>query len=328
MNVELLYRLMTDEAFAKSYFEQHNIKKDFCKKRLDELNLQKSHIEEIGNFMYGLAHVYPFSEDCLDNATKYNADYAGKETDISIFESSLVYFIITRKLDVKNAKKMGYDIDFLNSLLKRYHMNVSLQDTSIKNEISRMFLEFMFVNNFQPKNYDNILELIQSVPNSLSQYLTNYKQFLLSEQVSYVDLKNYEINGARGYIDKNEGIVIPKSTEADGYFRERQGKVFDKQIPRYVHPPITEFNSTISYYNWTSFTDLRVLRQISSSLYFPFEDYYIGFIINKNDDYLEEKRDVILNILEGVNISSSNIHTLAHDTVSDINKEFYLIKKR
>lgn len=62
MNVELLYRLMTNEKFAKDYFEQYNIKKDFCKKKLEELKLQKYGIGEIGNFMNGLAYVYPFSE--------------------------------------------------------------------------------------------------------------------------------------------------------------------------------------------------------------------------------------------------------------------------
>lgn len=328
MNVGLLYRLMTNEKFAKDYFEQHNVEKDFCKKRLEELNLQKSDIGEIGNFMNGLAHVYPFSEQCLDISTKYAEDYANKKSDISRFESVLVYLIITGKLNYKNARKMGYNIEDLNNLLKRYHMNVSLQDPSIKNELSRMFLEFMFVNKFQPEYYSNILELIQSVPNSLSQYLTNYNQFLLSEQVVYVDLENYKISGAHGYIDKNEGIVVPKSIEADTYFRDHQNKVPYKQIPRYIYPMITDFDSIISYYDWTGVKDRKLLGQITSSMYFLTQNHYTGFILNKDDEILKEKLDIISNMLEGINKSSSQEHILVHDTISSINKEFYLIKKR
>ncbi len=329
MNEALLYSLMKNQAFAKSYFELFNIKKDFCKKHLEELYLQKFSIGEISNFMNGLAHVYPVSESCFDSATKHAKNYVDKETDISIFESALVYLLITGKLNSKNAKKLGYDIEDLNNLLKRYHMNVSLQDPSIKNELSRLFLEFMFVNNFQPENYANILELIQSVPNSLSQYLTNYEQFLLSKQVSYTDLENYKINGAHGYMDKDEGIIVPKSLEADEYFRKKQEKVPDKQIPRYIYPTITDFNSIIFYYDWSKITNLELLKQvITSSFYFQFKNYYIGFIANKDDENLKEKVSIISDILKGINIISSQEHTLAYDTISDINKEFYLIKKR
>ena len=245
-----------------------------------------------------------------------------------MFESALVYLIINGKLNAKNVRKMGYDIEYLNNLLERYHMNFSLQNPSIKNELSRMFLEFMFANTFQPENYANILELIQSVPNSLSQYLTKYKQFLLSEQVSYVDLENSKIHGACGYIDKSEGIVVPKSIEADVYFRNQQGKVPDKQIPRYIYPTITEFDSIISYYDWTAITDTKSLKQITSSLYFPFQNYYVGFILNKDDENFREKANMVFNILKAVNMSSSQEHTLTHDTVSNINKDFYLIKTR
>ena len=245
-----------------------------------------------------------------------------------MFESALVYLIITGKLNSKNARKMGYNIEDLNNLLNRYHMNVSLQDTSIKNEFSRMFLEFMFENKFQPEYYSSILELIQSVPNSLSQYLTNYKQFLLSEQVSYADLENYKISGARGYIDKNEGIVVPKNIEADAYFRNHQDKVPDKQIPRYIYPTVTDFDSIISYYDWTAITDGKLLRQLTSSIYFPVQNHYAGFILNKDDEDLKEKVVIIFDILDGINKSYSQEHTLAHDTISSISKEFYLIKKR
>lgn len=283
-----------------------NIMEDFSKTIFDELNRQKSFLEFVGE----------------------QKMLASKESEINRFESVLVYLIITGKLDVETAKKLGYNIEYLNNLLKRYHMDVSLQDPSIKTENSKIFLEFMFANKFQPEYYSNILELIQSVPNSLSQYLTNYKQFLLSEQVSYVDLENYKVFGARGYIDKNEGIVVPKSIEADAYFRKRQDKVPDKQVPRYIYPMVTDCDSIISYYDWTAITNGKLLGQVTSSMHFPVRNHYTGFILNKDDENLKEKVDIISNMLEGINKSSSQEHTLAHDTISSINKEFYLIKKR
>lgn len=73
------------------------------------------------------------------------------------------------------------------------------------------FLFFLLTEGYDPYKYENTLELIQSASNSMSKYLKNCKQFLLSHQVSYQDLESYQIKGANGYLSDiyNKGIVIP-----------------------------------------------------------------------------------------------------------------------
>lgn len=197
----------------------------------------------------------------------------------------------------------------------------NIVESSEINDNALLFWGFINAYGFNPNNYSNNLELIQSVPNSVSQYLKNYKHFLLSEKVRYEDLETYGIKGACGYLDKNEGIVIPKSIEADEYFRNHQGKVPSKQIPRYTYPSITNFDSIVSYYDWTSITRVEQLNQITKSVYFPFNDGYLGFITNKNDKNLLEKESVISEILEVINNGwSKEQYQLVHDTVSNKNK--------
>ena len=58
-----------------------------------------------------------------------------------------------------------------------------------------IFLDYLIANGFQSQNYKNILELIQSVPNSISKYLKDYRQFLLAEKIDYSELVSYKIKG-------------------------------------------------------------------------------------------------------------------------------------
>lgn len=129
---------------------------------------------------------------------------------------------------------------------------------------------------------------------------------------------------------KMVGIIVPRSIEADKYFRNHQEKVLSKQIPRYIYPAITDFDSMVSYYDWTSNTNLRQLRQITESIYFPFcDNKYIGFITDKDDEKLSQKLDVIFEILTVINNGGSQKqYKLINDTVSNKNKELYLIRKK
>ena len=219
------------------------------------------------------------------------------------------------------SKKTWYDM--ARKELKNIVKSSEINDNAL------LFWGFINAYGFNPNNYSNNLELIQSVPNSVSQYLKDYKHFLLSEKVRYEDLETYGIKGACGYIDKNEGIIVPRSIEADEYFRNHQGKVPSKQIPRYTYPAITDFDSIVSYYDWTSITRVEQLDQITKSVYFSFNDRYLGFITNKNDKNLLEKESVISKILEVINNGwPKEQYQLVHDTVSNKNKELYLIKKK
>lgn len=216
----------------------------------------------------------------------------------------------------------------------------------LTHENSELFLTFMLSNGFNLENCDNILELMQPVSSSISQHLKNYKQFLLSELVRYSELQSYDIKGACGYIEYEEGIIVPKSIEADEYFRDRQGRFHNKQIPRYIYPSISDFDSVIGYYDW--YTKLKEddkltkilgidmkllpdfsiekLRQIISTLSFSFKNNYFGFITAKDDEKLSQKIKIFTYILDELNKESSQEHIMVHDTLSSQNKEFYLIK--
>lgn len=190
-----------------------------------------------------------------------------------------------------------------------------------------MFLTFMIENGFDYQNCKKILELIQSVPNSMSRYLKDYNQFLLSQQVSYSDLATYGVAGACGYLDKDNGILAYNCTLDDEDFRDYLETVSDKQAPKYVYPDITEFDSVIAYLDWTSFEDVSLLKQIVATIKYQIPKKYVGFIADK-DEAIYEKVGVFSRILEAINLKSSDEYMLVHDTVSSKNKELYLIKKR
>lgn len=234
---------------------------------------------------------------------------------------------MTKEEIIEMVKQSNINLEKLYDFLSDSLLN-EIKSSEINNN-ALLFLGFIEAYGFNPSNYSNNLELIQSVPNSISQYLKDYKHFLLSEKVRYEDLEIYGIKGACGYLDKNEGIVVPKSIEADEYFRNHQGKVPSKEIPRYSYPSITDFDSIVSYYDWTSITRVEQINQITRSIYFPFNDRYLGFITNKNDKNLLEKESVISEILEVINNGwSKDQYHLVHDTISMENKELYLIKKK
>lgn len=309
----LLYKLRTDKTYFQNFLNLIELQNNISYPGVTgtELNYIGGDIKLITDSLYYV----------IENR-KHVENY-----DINTCETVLINLLSSGKLSVRSTTEIDSTIEYLNNILNPLS-NVNFPTKIVRKENnSWVFLKFMLGNSFNPENYNNILELAQSVPNSLSQYLTNDKQFLLSKMVSYTDLETHYIRGAKGYIDANEGIVVPKSSEADAYFRNHQEMTHNEQTPRYVYPTITDFDSIISYYDWTTITNSNLLKEITPSIFFPFKNYYIGFIANKDDKYLSEKVSIFLDILEVINKHSSQKHTLVHDTISDKNKEFYLIKK-
>lgn len=125
---------------------------------------------------------------------------------------------------------------------------------------SLLFLEFIKSYGFDPSKYNNILELYQSPKASMSQYLKDYKQFLLSDKTNEKELDNIGINGAYGYIDMNT-IVIPNS----------EIKV----------PSLTDFDVIISNGVLPSMSHLQLTDQ----------DKFIGLCVSDNDPELQFKLD-------------------------------------
>ena len=75
-----------------------------------------------------------------------------------------------------------------------------------KNKLRLLFLEYLMANGFDNQDVKNILEVGNSVENSVSIVLpTNrYNQLLMSTKVESSMLERYKINGIKGYIFKGE----------------------------------------------------------------------------------------------------------------------------
>lgn len=195
-------------------------------------------------------------------------------------------------------------------------------------ENSKLFYEFMTSNEFHPSNYENILELNQSVNESLSKYLKNFNQFLLSDEVKYSDLTKYDVKGAKGYIDIGEGIVVPKSLEADDYFLNSYIKsLYEKH--GYNYPKINEIDSIISYNNLIDNDHVNV-DDLRYTLYhqYPIKDYYVGFIADKYDEKLKLKLAIYEMFMDAINVITNQEYKITHDSISSVNKEFYLVRKK
>ncbi len=195
-----------------------------------------------------------------------------------------------------------------------------------------LFLEFMVNNGFNPNHHYNILELIQDVPNSMSKYLIDYPQFLLSDRVEYLDLEEYGVRGARGTLTAS-GISVPKSLEADAYF-ERNTPKLPYQVHGYFCPSISEIDAMVSYLDLTKeeSLDMKDIRQLKvMAMMGGRREKYLGFIskFKAGDDmydvYERALYEIFIQEMESV---SNDEYELLHDTISEQEKEFYLIMKK
>lgn len=193
------------------------------------------------------------------------------------------------------------------------------------NENSVLFLEYIIeIGKFNPNNYGRILELGQSVPNSMSIFLKNYRQYLLSSDVQYHELDEYGIDGAFGYIKQNE-IFVPKSLENDEHFIYNAPKSL---FPRhgYDYPTINKFDSIICEGLNANLLDIVGLNQDK------FFGVCIDLIDNKNANREQLHRRIqqlsaIGTLLNFMNSGSRDKFEISHDIVSEKSKELYLIKK-
>lgn len=188
----------------------------------------------------------------------------------------------------------------------------------MENNDSKLFYDFIRSNGFNPENYHQTLELIQSVPNSMSQYLREYKQFLLSRRVNYSELVEYDIKGALGYLEYDFTITVPKTLEADDYFRYHRAKL--PYTPHgYIYPAISEFDTGIVFMDDFSHYEVSEIFKLSCAKFFP--NMFIGFVTDKNDKKLGFKEKSLLRL------SNTFYYSMVHDTDSEKGKEYYLIKR-
>ena len=189
---------------------------------------------------------------------------------------------------------------------------------------AKLLLEYMILNGFSPRSYHNILELNQTVNNSLSKYLKDYKQFLLSTKVNYQELLETNIKGARGYLDRNDGIVIPKSIMGDEYFKTINPIALDGSRGRYKGPNVNDFYYVISngYYSNDQLLDL-----INTFKYNVHERFF-GLVVDRNSyDYYK----VLISfkyLFDFIKKELDDNYVMESDKISSLDKEIYLIKKK
>lgn len=179
-----------------------------------------------------------------------------------------------------------------------------------------LILEYMKSEGFNPDNYERVLELLQTVPESISKFLDN--QYLLSKKVDYQELELHMMEGANGYITSN-GILVPKSVLNDEHFLYNAPKVSYKRHV-YNYPTIDEFGVIIFFENWIS---TETVETIIPSFRFDKDKFY-GFIIDKSEKETlrstEEILKTINSIYDGCKVS--------HDSISKYDKEVYLMKRQ
>ena len=195
---------------------------------------------------------------------------------------------------------------------------------------TNIFLDFLIANGFRPENYQNILEIDQSVPNSISKHLKDYRQFLLSKKVDYSELVSYQIKGANGYINQKGGITVPISEESDEYFKALaiQSKIYcHKKIP-YFYPNITDFDALIAYYDLTIDHQFSIEQVVNATI--PFiENHFIGFITDSHNEMQNAQKLAIFSmLLEILQSNSRQEYTMIHDSLKGQEKELYLMKKK
>lgn len=193
---------------------------------------------------------------------------------------------------------------------------ISKKSINEENINSALFLKYIETYGFNPNNYHNILELFQSAKGSMSQFLRQYNQYLLSRQVNYDELDKMGINGAYGYFH-SDGIVVAKTTENDNRFLHTPVKrLYIKHI--YGVPTINNFDVIIA--NGTS-------PYMNNTANFGI-DKYLGFCMDDTDENLAisfERYEYLVNLL---NRQSQEEYTLEHDTLSSKGKQLCLVKKK
>ena len=185
-----------------------------------------------------------------------------------------------------------------------------------ENVNSAIFLKYIEAYGFNPNNYYNILELFQSARGSMSQFLRQFSQYLLSNQVNYDELDKIGINGVYGYLYSDE-IFVPKTIEHDIRFLYTPVKSLYKKhsygIPRIYDFDVIIANGTSPYmYNTVNYEI----------------DKYLGFCMDDTDENLAislERCELLVDLL---NRQSLGEYTIEHDTLSSKGKQLCLVRKK
>lgn len=184
------------------------------------------------------------------------------------------------------------------------------------NKNTMYFYQYLKDNGLTPDNYKNVLELGQSVPESISRYLMDEdcNQYLLSEKVYYTELLEYKIKGARGWLNNNN-MFIPKSIMADEYFNYNNLSIRENIFDDYDIPSINSFDVIVC---------MGISNDMSQTIYLN-QDKYFGLCYDKND--MSQRITHIYRLYETLR-NQLNGYELITDTDSSSDKEFILLKRK
>ena len=178
------------------------------------------------------------------------------------------------------------------------------------NENTIYFLGYLLENGFNLNNYSGILELGQSVPNSLSRYLAVYNQYLLSRKVDYNELTQYGINGAYGYVEHEEITISKPLMNVHHILCDVPYKGHS-----YSYPSVSKFDSIICHGYSEDLAQALKLKQ----------DKYFGLCIDKSQ--IDQKFTHFYRLLVAMKHYLDN-YELITDEDTKSNKEFILLKRK
>ncbi len=197
-----------------------------------------------------------------------------------------------------------------------------MENTCTKDSL--LFLQYLISNGFNPENYYGILELFQSANGSLSQYLVDYNQYLLSRKAIYSEMDSKGIDGAFGYLDNTGSILVPKTLLNDDRFLHTP-VLSPFRRHSYGVPSIEDFGVIIGHN-----PDPKKSQEIElfySLVNNPNTSQYFG-VCTDSDGYSYYTVEQYRNTVKHVNsILGAPIYTFEHDTVRSEGKELCLIKR-
>jgi len=170
-----------------------------------------------------------------------------------------------------------------------------------------------FMNMYQATEEKSLLEIGGGVDRSLSVLLKAeyFPSFLLSNSVTYKELKEAGIIGAKGIIRRG-GLCLEQDPECEKFFKSIRLSNFKNE-----KPAIADFSAMIaSGYN----KDLE--NALSSSL-----PKYFGVCCDHTieDDFISGSPAYLDYILARIASDTSTEYTISHDTINDGDQELFLL---
>ena len=172
---------------------------------------------------------------------------------------------------------------------------------------------------YNPDDYPQNIEIINSIPDSFTLSMEKDNLFLFSDNVVRYDLRKFQINALKGEILPNGKlslITVPNQFRDELYDRK---KLIEKFLKGY--PDINKNASIIGYHNWTTSSYDQMMTIIKNRS----QDYYLVFAIDKDDKLYNNKIYTVESFCKRIEEDNPNYQT-THDTLK--HNDYYLLKKK